>query len=60
MFEFSLAKQLLKGLKLSVPHRCTPKGVFDFHDMREILRLCEHFDNLHIYRGICRYSCHSN
>ena len=43
---------LLRGIKLSIPLRPTPKATLGLRELREISRLCDQFDCPQVYRAV--------
>ena len=52
VFEAPIVNQLLRGIKLSLPHNPVPKGILDLPDLRYISYLCDYFDNSPVYRSV--------
>ena len=48
--ESHLVKCMLRGIKTSVQTNSTPRGLFTLHQIHEICRLCDEFDDALTYR----------
>ena len=51
VFEDYFVKRLLRGIQYSVPLVVRPKGLFSLSQIREIVRICDIFENSLTYRG---------
>ena len=51
VFEDYFVKRLLRGIQYSVPLVVRPRGLFSLSQIREIVRICDIFENSLTYRG---------